>query len=608
MLWADEVAPARGAPLEDLIPATVVALIGISLLAWVAISYLRGGAGWLRALAGFASRVGGLPTWAGLPALLAAVSLLCAMFGFYWDVSTHIDSGRDPGPFANPSHYFILAGLAGIALAGFLSLLLGRDAPRGPVFVGSAPLGGVLLTLCGVVALAGFPLDDVWHRLFGQDVTLWGPTHIQMVGGAALATLASWTLVREGRFYGSETSRRTDTPSKRPWFLRLREPTLAGAFLIGLSALQAEFDFGVPQFQLVYQPILLMLAAGMALVAARIRLGRGGAILSVAFFLLLRGALALIVGPMLGRTTPHFPLYLAEALVVEAVALRIPTTRRLTFALAGGAGIGTIGLAAEWGWSHIWMSNPWPLELLPEGATLGFAAAMAGAVVGGFIGGALDRDRPASENVRPTYALAGLVLVLFCLAYPAPTQPPREVAADVNLDFVEQDGSRAATVKIRPDPPGIAQNALWFDTMSWQGLDWERGSKRLVEFEEIAPGEYETVEAVPVGGQWKTMVRLHNEGYLVALPIYMPRDPAIPADEIPARERFRRAFFPDKELLQREAITTNSALQQAAYGVLAAIAIAWIAAFAWGLNRLEGEGEQKGRAPSRRSPVSVRAS
>jgi hypothetical protein len=116
------------------------------------------------------------------------------MFGFYWDVSTHIDNGRDPGPFANPSHYFILAGLAGIALAGFLSLLLARDEPRGPVFVGFAPLGGVLVTLCGLVAVAGFPLDDVWHRLFGQDVTLWGPTHIQMVGGAALTTLASWIL------------------------------------------------------------------------------------------------------------------------------------------------------------------------------------------------------------------------------------------------------------------------------------------------------------------------------------------------------------------------------------------------------------------------------
>ena len=26
---------------------------------------------------------------------------------------------------------------------------------------------------CGMYALIGFPLDDVWHRIFGQDVTLW---------------------------------------------------------------------------------------------------------------------------------------------------------------------------------------------------------------------------------------------------------------------------------------------------------------------------------------------------------------------------------------------------------------------------------------------------
>jgi hypothetical protein len=530
------------------------------------------------------------------------------MFGFYWDVSTHIDNGRDPGPFANPSHYFILAGLAGIALAGFLSLLLARDEPRGPVFVGFAPLGGVLVTLCGLVAVAGFPLDDVWHRLFGQDVTLWGPTHIQMVGGAALTTLASWILVREGRFYQSQPDSTREGKRRSSGIMRFREPSLAGALLIGLSALQAEFDFGVPQFQLVYQPILLMLAAGIALVAARVRLGRGGAIFSVAFFLLLRGALAIIVGPVLGRTTPHFPLYLVEALLVEAVALRIPTSRRLRFALASGAAIGTIGLAGEWAWSHIWMPNPWPAELLPEGAVLGFSAAVGGAVVGGFIGGALDRDQAAAENVRPPLALAGLVVALFCLAYPAPTSPPRHAAAGVTLDFVEQEGARAATVTVRPDPPGIARDPLWFDVMSWQGLEWNRGSKRLVELERTGPGEYRTDEAVPVGGQWKTLVRLHNEGYLVALPIYMPRDAAIPADEIPAREQFRREFLPDKELLQREAITTSSALQLGAYGVLAAIALAWLAAFAWGLKRLDEGGQQKGVPRSRRSPVGVGAS
>ena len=40
----------------------------------------------------------------------------------YWDISLHIDQGRDPGPLANPAHYFILAGLFGIFAAGFLAM------------------------------------------------------------------------------------------------------------------------------------------------------------------------------------------------------------------------------------------------------------------------------------------------------------------------------------------------------------------------------------------------------------------------------------------------------------------------------------------------------
>ena len=44
---------------------------------------------------------------------------------------------------------------------------------------------------CGLYALIGFPLDDIWHRIFGQDVTLWGPTHLMMIGGAGLSTLAA---------------------------------------------------------------------------------------------------------------------------------------------------------------------------------------------------------------------------------------------------------------------------------------------------------------------------------------------------------------------------------------------------------------------------------
>src|SRR5947199_5906923 len=144
--------------------------------------------------------------------------------------------------------------------------------------------------------------------------------------------------------------------------------SLAGAFLIGMSTLQAEFDFGVPQFNQLFQPTMIMLAAGIALVAARIRIGKGGALGALAFFLLFRGALTLLIGPILGRTLLHFPLYLAEAVIIEMVALRVPARAKpLTLGLWSGLGIGTVALAAEWGWSRIFMPPPWPASLLPLG-------------------------------------------------------------------------------------------------------------------------------------------------------------------------------------------------------------------------------------------------
>lgn len=106
-----------------------------------------------------------MPAWAAIPIAVTGVSLIVAVFGYYWDVSTHIDNGRDLGPFANPSHYFILFGLAGIALAGGLSLVSGcdEDTPSSVALRDGweVPVGGLLLTLCGVVAVGQTPLYRV---------------------------------------------------------------------------------------------------------------------------------------------------------------------------------------------------------------------------------------------------------------------------------------------------------------------------------------------------------------------------------------------------------------------------------------------------------------
>ena len=118
-----------------------------------------------------------------------------------------------------------------------------------------------------------------------------------------------------------------------------------------------------------------MLASSVALVAVRIWAGPGAALGAAGFFILVRGILTLLVSPLFGHTTLHFPLYLAEAAVVELIALRVSRDRPIRFGLLAGLGIGTIGLAAEWAWSYAWWTIPWPSSMLVEGVVCGLVAA-----------------------------------------------------------------------------------------------------------------------------------------------------------------------------------------------------------------------------------------
>ena len=157
----------------------------------------------------------------------------------------------------------------------------------------------------------------------------------------------------------------------------------------------------MPQFRLVLHPTLEMLAAGIGLVTARVYLGRGGALSAVAGFLVIRGFLALIGRASCSarprrtsRSTSWRPL------LVELVFLRATRLRPVAAGALAGVAIGTIGLAAEWGWSHVWMPIPWPSALLPEAAVAGLLAAVAGGAVGGFVGAALVRPAPVPAAAR----------------------------------------------------------------------------------------------------------------------------------------------------------------------------------------------------------------
>jgi hypothetical protein len=583
--------PAGGAAISDILMATGGAVLATLLLFWVGYMYRAGRAKPLERTAEWAQRRFGLPGWSSLPGLISTASLLVALLGMYWDISLHIDNGRDPGPLANPAHYLILFGLGGVFAAGFLSMVLAREKPS-PTAVRLtknwyAPLGGVLLFACAAFSLSGFPLDDVWHRLFGQDVTLWGPTHLMLFGGAALTLVGRAVLLGEGARTMKANGQRA------PWLVRFEKGGLIGGLLIGLSTIQGEFDFGVPQFQLIFQPALVMLAAGIALVTARIWAGRGGALLAVFLFLAVRGLVSLIVGPVFGEITPHFPLYLVEAFLVEAIALRLRTDRPLAFGAASGLAIGTVGLAAEWAWSHIWMPIPWPSSLLAEAAIIGPAMALAGALIGSLIGTALASDHMRLPRRAGWTLAASFLAVVAMAAYGLRTTTNDGVRAQVTATDVTSGPNRAVKARITIEPRDAAKDAKWLTVTDWQG-----GEKLILDrLKRVDEGVYETTKPIPAHDGWKATLRMHVGTSIQAIPLYMPADRAIPVPAVPLRPRFERTFGSDKRLLQREAKVNPGPLSTLAYLAVLILVLAILAGLTAGLRRYALAGEAATGSP-----------
>jgi hypothetical protein len=583
---AEPIKPARGVDLAQVLPVTgVLAALGAALIT-VCVLYRRGRLPFLEQRVARFEQWSGTPAWASLPALVSGLSLVTAGFGFYWDVAVHIDKGRDQNPFGTPAHWPIVIGLCGLVVAGILAVTLDRDTDGGAAIALPGglrcSLGGALILLCGSVSLLGFPLDDLWHNVFGQDVTLWSPTHIQMIGGASLTTLSTWVLMEEGRRRGPVT----EASTSRTWHAIdvWRNASIAGSFLIGLSTLQDEFDMGVPQFNSIYHPILIALAAGIALTAARVRGGRGAAVQAAVFFLAIRGIWALAIGGIFGLTTPSMPLYLVEALLVEAAAVVVATNRHVRFGVLTGALIGTVGVASEWAYGQLAFPLPWQPVLFPSAYLLALVAGVAGGVIGAATGRALlpeSAQRNPAPRLAPALALAAAVAVIG-VALPISSHHGQ---ADVT---VTATGPHEASLLVKLDPPSLANDVAWFNVTSWQGGDLVAGNGlRITEMDKVGPGTYRSHGPVPVDGDYKTVLRLAHATAQEAVPIYLPEDKAIPAVGVAADPHFVRAFVPDHVILQREQVGGSPALKHSAYAILGFLTLLWIATLSLGLQRLD---------------------
>jgi hypothetical protein len=577
---------ARGAGLSQVIGLTIVAMVLTLLMLWVGHAHRSHRISWLARFADWMGVKFNRPSWVALPVLVFTTSIICALFGFIWDVSWHIGNGRDPGPLANPAHYFIIIGLFGVFVAGMLAVVLPFDKPGpAPVRITRnwyAPVGGVLMAGCGLYAIIGFPLDDIWHRIFGQDVTLWGPTHLMMIGGAGLSLFAVLMLEYEG-------GRALPEPPKERPFVRFVRYLSCGGLLIGLSVYQIEYDFGVEQFRLVLQPMMIAVVAALGLVVARMTMGRGAALLAALFALTLRGGVALLVGPMLAAPINWFPLYLGPAVVVELLALTPLFKRPIAFGAIAGLGVGTVGLWLESLWIGAVYHYPWPTSMWGEALAMAVPTAVLAGVCGALMGMVLTGQRLPSRAIGISAVAATVLVIGGAVANGLHIVVPDKDSATITLtDLPSPAGQRLVSADVQLTPPTmVSDHPEWLTILSWQGRMENNRGLMIDRLDRVGPGHYRSTQPVPVWGSWKTLLRVQDGYTMTAVPIYEPADDAIPAAEVPALASSNRPFVHEITILQRERDQNAPQWLFTAGSIVVLIfTLIVIAALTWGAGRI----------------------
>jgi hypothetical protein len=258
-------------------------------------------------------------------ALLAAK--LTGGWGLGWDIRWHVLIGRDS--FWIPPHVLTYASVAAAVLVAFGVVALETWLARG----GRPPAGTV--RVAGLVGTPGFhlvwlgmaltivaaPIDDLWHRLFGIDVTLWSPPHLLGLAGAQVSTFALLIVAREVWPAGS-----------RAQSVAL---LLAGTFLFGTFTIIADpsgriaFLYGGMRF--FTWPVLMALFAAFSLVVTTRLVGwRSAPVIVIALSLLVQLSIWAVadVGFRLARPTSVIQEVLAADDGTSPIAVAHEMARR----------------------------------------------------------------------------------------------------------------------------------------------------------------------------------------------------------------------------------------------------------------------------------------
>lgn len=326
-----------------------------------------------------------------LPVL--ALGALAGLLGIYWDVAWHIDIGRDT--FFTLPHNFLYSSIAIVLIASLYGLL--RDRRDTPFHLHWRSLRfhpGVLIVAVGAaLELLFAPLDELWHQLFGIDVTLWAPMHLIGILGLSLASF--------GGLVSAWLERRLAVDERRRQHFGRLTLFFAAAVLGWSVLLLAEFDFNTPQFPSFWHPVLLVGLPPLVLVLIRrLTAWRWAATVTALLYTAFRLALAgwLITTASLdlaGYTRPLIPLLFLSALAVDLLARR---------GLPGwllGLSAGAVTLLSNWPLVALGGGVVWYPVVLTGAALPGLALAAFTGALGTWVAEALNSHIKTRRAAAP---------------------------------------------------------------------------------------------------------------------------------------------------------------------------------------------------------------
>jgi hypothetical protein len=345
---------------------------------------------------------------------------LLAAWGLTWDIQWHLRIGRDS--FWIAPHLMLYAGVtAGFVAAVTVLLLDTRTAHRGGPLSGTITVAGltstrgVHLASWGVLLLLlAAPIDDLWHRLFGLDITLWSPPHLLGLLGSVVNTLGTLLIATE--VYPSGHRARLPALALGTGLLYggvrvVLEPSWLTAYSHGGVAFHTFAMLGAILLPLALVPGARLIDrrwAPLGIVLVSLAIAMVGEQIARAGFAVLQPVSVLDEAI---RADPTSAIAVAATIREKTRGAGVPLPVRLLLPIVAAAVMGAVdvrrrgaaacvayGVAvfALYGWST--SQNPaFPLPSVGESAAalaITLVAALAGAALGGRLADALQPRRP----------------------------------------------------------------------------------------------------------------------------------------------------------------------------------------------------------------------